>query len=203
MVRTLIALALCLISPIASAQESTCEAPPMREPTRAEQERQQRCERRHDHACLEALECRRLARGEHLLSWTRACVEALPRELLDRCRPGWRARLQSRCTDRDDQRCLAWLHRAPDLEVQAMECSRRGDNRCVIRLLAGQPLSAAGLATLISAYRAIGDQAHALRLMRERWREYVRRTPPDPGPRDDGIPIPRIRRDYDPRRPWQ
>ncbi|MBZ0116026.1 MAG: hypothetical protein K8H88_03450, partial [Sandaracinaceae bacterium] len=51
-------------------------------------------------------------------------------------------------------------------EAQARECTMRGDNRCVIRLLEGHTSSAQGLGLLIEAYRAIGDQSNALRHMR-------------------------------------
>ncbi len=60
-----------------------------------------------------------------------------------------------------------------DLEAQARECTRHGDNACVIRLLEGRAHTDGGLAMLIEAYRARGQTQQALRHMQE----FVRRFP--------------------------
>jgi hypothetical protein len=52
------------------------------------------------------------------------------------------------------------------LEAQARECTMRGDNRCVVRLLEGHAEGANTLAMLIEAYRALGDNQRALHHMR-------------------------------------
>ncbi len=61
-------------------------------------------------------------------------------------------------------------------EDEARQCTVRGDNACVIRLLEGHARSAGALAMLIEAYRARGQTQQSLRHMQE----YVRRFPSNP-----------------------
>jgi pSer/pThr/pTyr-binding forkhead associated (FHA) protein len=56
---------------------------------------------------------------------------------------------------------------------EASACLARGDNRCIIRLLAGKAKTAAELGLLIETYRSIGDSKNALANMAL----YVKRFP--------------------------
>ncbi len=56
---------------------------------------------------------------------------------------------------------------------EASACLARGDNKCIIRLLAGKARTAAELALLIETYRSIGDRKNALANMSI----YVKRFP--------------------------
>ncbi len=65
-----------------------------------------------------------------------------------------------------------------DYEAQAAECTTRGDNQCVIRLLSpsGRARSARALSFLIEAYRAQGQTRQAVAAMEQ----FVRRYPNHP-----------------------
>lgn len=65
-------------------------------------------------------------------------------------------------------------------EEEAVACSIRGDNSCVIRLLEGRARSARALGLLIEAYRARGQTEAALRHMRT----FVQRFPGTPRARN-------------------